>query len=79
MITASTIFVFRRKYTASEVPYRIKGYPAVPLIFIAAATVLLYFSFVQNLRDSIGGAIVILAGIPVYLWFARKKRISNQL
>ncbi len=78
MITASTIFVFRKKYTAAEVPYRIKGYPAVPLLFIAAAAVLLYFSFVQNLRDSIGGAIVILAGIPVYLWFARKKRLQDQ-
>ncbi len=77
MITASTIFVFRRKYSASEVPYRIKGYPAVPILFIAAASVLLYFSFVQNLRDSIGGAVVILAGIPVYLWFARKRRLGG--
>ncbi len=76
MIAASTIFVFRKKYAASEVPYHIWGYPAVPLIFIAAATVLLYFSFVQNLRDSIGGAIVILAGIPVFFWFARRHRLA---
>lgn len=76
MITASTIFVFRKRYTASEVPYRIWGYPVVPLLFIAAAAVLLYFSFVQNLRDSIGGAVVILAGIPVFFWFARKRRLA---
>lgn len=76
MIAASTIFVFRKRYTASEVPYRIWGYPVVPLLFISAATVLLYFSFVQNLRDSIGGLIVILAGIPVFFWFARKHRTA---
>lgn len=74
MVTASTIFVFRRKYAASEVPYRIWGYPVVPLLFIAAAAVLLYFSFVQNLRDSIGGTLVILAGIPVYLYFHSRRR-----
>ncbi len=72
MITASTIFVFRKRYSADEVPYRIWGYPVLPVLFIAAAAVLLYFSFVQNLRDSIGGTIVILAGIPVFYWFARK-------
>ncbi|HEU5402044.1 MAG TPA: amino acid transporter, partial [Terriglobales bacterium] len=64
------------RYSADEVPYRIWGYPAVPLLFIAAATVLLYFSFVQNLRDSVAGLLVILAGIPVFFGFARKHRTA---
>lgn len=76
MITASTVFVFRRKYATAQTTYRVWGYPVVPLLFIAAAAVLLYFSFVQNLKDSIGGSIVILAGIPVFFWF-RKRRAAE--
>jgi len=74
MITASTIFVFRRQINAATLSYRAWGYPVVPALFIVAATVVCYFSFVQNKADSIGGTIVILAGIPVFLWFARKKK-----
>jgi basic amino acid/polyamine antiporter, APA family len=76
MITASTIFVFRRQIK-DAITYRTPGYPVVPLLFIAAAAVLLYFSFVQNMKDSVGGAIVILAGIPVFLWFAKKRKLQR--
>ena len=78
MITASTIFVFRRRINAETLSYRAWGYPVVPALFIAAATVVCYFSFVQNKADSIGGTIVILAGIPVFWWFARKKKAENR-
>ena len=76
MITASTIFVFRRQINAATLPYRAWGYPVVPALFIAAATVVCYFSFVQNKADSIGGTIVILAGIPVFMWFAKKRKAT---
>jgi basic amino acid/polyamine antiporter, APA family len=76
MITASTIFVFRRQIK-DAITYRTPGYPVVPLLFIAAAAVLLYFSFVQNMKDSVGGTIVILAGIPVFFYFARRKRLAH--
>jgi APA family basic amino acid/polyamine antiporter len=57
-------------------PYRTIGYPFVPALFIATAAVLLYYTFTSNLRDSIAGLVVILLGVPVYFWFARKKRRS---
>ena len=74
MVAASTIFVFRRRERNVPRPYRTIGYPLVPALFIATAAVLLCYTFFSNLRDSIGGLIVILLGIPVYLWFARRKR-----
>ena len=74
MVAASTIFVFRRREPDVPRPYRTAGYPVVPALFVVTATVLLYYTFVSNLRNSIGGVIVILLGIPVYMWFARQKR-----
>ena len=73
MVAASTIFVFRRREPDIARPYKTAGYPVVPALFIGTAAVLLYYTFISNLRDSIAGVIVILLGIPVYLWFARQK------
>jgi len=71
MVAASTIFVFRKREPDAIRPYRTIGYPFLPAIFIATAAVLLCYTFASNLRDSIGGVVVILLGVPVYLWFAR--------
>ncbi len=74
MITASAVFVLRRKEPNAARPFRTWGYPLVPAIFIVAAAVLLYYTFTQNLRNSAWGVAVILAGVPIYLYFARKKK-----
>ena len=74
MVAASTIFVFRKREPDVVRPYRTIGYPFVPAIFIGTAFVLLCYTFASNLRDSIGGVVVILLGVPVYLWFAGNRR-----
>lgn len=68
MITSTTIFYYRRKETSAKT-YRVWGYPVVPVLFIAAAAVLLYYSYIENLKNSIIGTIVILLGVPLYLIF----------
>jgi len=77
MVAASTIFVFRKREPDVNRPYRTAGYPVVPALFIGTAAVLLYYTFMNNVRDSLGGVAVILLGIPVYYWFARKRRTSR--
>jgi APA family basic amino acid/polyamine antiporter len=74
MIAASTVFVFRRRDPDAVRPYKTWGYPVVPAVFVAASAVLLYYSFFDNLRMSLGGVAVIAAGVPVYVYFARRKR-----
>jgi APA family basic amino acid/polyamine antiporter len=73
VVATSTIFVFRKREPDVIRPYKTVGYPLVPALFIATAAVLLYYTFMSNLADSIAGVVVILLGIPVYLWFARKR------
>jgi APA family basic amino acid/polyamine antiporter len=74
MISASTVFVLRRKEPGLPRPYHTWGYPLVPAIFVLAAAVLLYFTFTDNLRNSAWGCIVILAGVPIFLYFKTKKK-----
>ena len=77
VVAASTIFVFRKRETGASRTYRTAGYPLVPALFIVTAAVLLCYTFLDNLRDSIAGVAVILLGIPVYLWFARRRRTRS--
>jgi APA family basic amino acid/polyamine antiporter len=74
MVATSTIFVYRIRQPNAPRPYRMKGYPILPALFILSAGVLLYYTFTQNLANSGIGLAVILAGIPVYLYFARSNR-----
>ncbi|HMF90741.1 MAG TPA: amino acid permease [Candidatus Angelobacter sp.] len=74
MVAAATIFVFRAREPNAPRPYKTWGYPVVPALFIVAAAVLLYYTFTDNLRNSFIGTLVILAGVPVYWYFARRRK-----
>ncbi len=77
MIAGSTIFVFRQRNPQAERPYRVWGYPLVPALFVLASAVLLYYTFTDNLRNSALGSLVILAGVPVFYAFARRRTNSE--
>lgn len=71
MLAAGTVFIFRRR--GEQPRYQMWGYPVVPLLFIATSAVLLCYTFAANLRNSLVGLIVIVAGVPVFYFFARKR------
>jgi APA family basic amino acid/polyamine antiporter len=73
MIAGSTVFVFRRREPHSERPYRVLGYPVVPALFVLACAALLYYTFTDNLKSSAGGCLAILAGVPVFYFFAARR------
>jgi APA family basic amino acid/polyamine antiporter len=73
MIASSTVFVFRKRDADASRPYRVWGYPAVPALFVLASTVLLYYTFTGNLRLSAFGTLAILAGVPVFYFFAWRR------
>ena len=65
-LTASTIFVFRRREPEVARPYSIWGYPLLPSLFILAAAILLVFSFADQPRNSLAGTGIILLGVPLH-------------
>ena len=73
MIASSTVFVFRRRDPQAIRPYRVFGYPVVPALFVLASAFLLYYTFSDNVRFSAMGCLVILAGVPVFYAFARRR------
>src|SRR6266853_2123349 len=78
MIAGSTIFVFRYRHPQADRPYRVWGYPVVPALFVAFSARLLYATFKDNLPNSAYGTLAILAGIPVFYFFARRKHITEK-
>lgn len=76
MIAGSTIFVFRRREPHAPRAYRVWGYPVIPVLFVIASAVLLYYTFADNIRNSALGTLVILAGVPVFFYFAARRNSS---
>jgi len=74
-LTASTVFIFRRREPDVKRPYSVWGYPVLPALFIVAAVVLLVFSFADQPRNSFIGAGVILLGVPLHRWFQRRQGV----
>jgi basic amino acid/polyamine antiporter, APA family len=78
-LTASTIFVFRRRAASRTRPFSVPGYPVVPVVFIAAAIVLTIFLIEDQPINALGGAGVILCGIPVHLLYQRWRQAPAHL
>ena len=72
MLTATTVFVYRRKRPDLARPYRVWGYPVLPAIFVVCAAAVLVWSYAGNLEGSLLGTALILLGLPV-LWLVRKR------
>lgn len=77
-LTASTVFIFRRREGDAPRPFSVPGYPVVPILFILAAAVLLAFSFHDQPRNSLLGSVVILLGIPLHYLLQRRKTVRDR-
>jgi APA family basic amino acid/polyamine antiporter len=53
MLATGSVFIFRKREPDLPRPYKTWGYPVVPILFIAAATVLLAYSFYQGLHPEL--------------------------
>jgi APA family basic amino acid/polyamine antiporter len=72
MLTATTVFIYRRRHPELRRPYRVWGYPVLPAIFVVCAAAVLVSSYGSNLAGSLLGTALILLGLPV-LWLVRKR------
>jgi APA family basic amino acid/polyamine antiporter len=75
MVTATTVFVYRKKLPDATRPYRVWGYPVLPALFVGAAGILLFYSYAENLKNSLMGTGIILLGIPLFS-LLRKNRTT---
>jgi APA family basic amino acid/polyamine antiporter len=54
--------------------YRIWGYPVIPAIFIISSLAIVANQIVSDPAESVFGLSLVLAGLPVYFLWARKKK-----
>jgi len=65
------VFVMRKKMPDSDRPYKVIGYPILPIIFILCATFFVVFSFKENIRNAVFGLLLVIIGIPFYFYFRK--------
>jgi APA family basic amino acid/polyamine antiporter len=66
LLTAVSVFVLRRKRPALSRPYRVIGYPVVPVLFVGMAALLLVNTALARPRESLMGVFVMAVSIPFY-------------
>ncbi len=69
ILTIAGIFRLRRLRPEAERPYKAFGYPIVPAIYIASATVILTVLFLYRPMTTFPGLFIVVLGVPVYVLF----------
>lgn len=75
-LTTIGLFVLRAKRPDEPRPYRAVGYPVLPALYVLAASGVAVTLLVaaKTRVQSLTGLLIVLLGIPVYLWWHRGAR-----
>jgi len=77
-MTTAGVLVLRRKRPEMARPYRVWGYPLVPIAFVLVAVALLYATLRESPRESGLGLGLIVIGLPFYYyWNPRLRRLGH--
>ncbi len=71
-LTAATLFVLRRRDGDRPVPFRVPLHPITTLLFILAAIYVVVGSITSNPGNALIGSGLLLAGVPVFLYWRRR-------
>lgn len=78
MLSMSAIFVLRAKRPDLPRPFRVPWYPFTPLIYLTLTGLLLIAAFVSRPYVSMISLVSMLAGVPVYYYFAGTGRSDSE-
>jgi APA family basic amino acid/polyamine antiporter len=68
----AAVIRLRRTRPGAARPYRVWGYPAVPLLFIVSSVALVANTLVEKPLESLLGLGLVALGVPAYLWWRRR-------
>ena len=74
VLTIIGLFRLRKRRPDLPRPYKVAGYPFVPLLYLLVALFFLIFIAIGDPRNSGFGMLTILAGLPLYLYWRWKER-----
>ncbi len=77
------VFILRKKMADVERPYRVWGYPIVPVLFVIFAIVFVVFTIYSDIANfangrtplinSLTGLLLVVVGIPGYVYWRKKE------
>jgi APA family basic amino acid/polyamine antiporter len=70
--TGAAVFVLRRTRPDAPRPYRVWGYPVVPVLFILSSLLLVQNTLFERPRESFLGLFLVGLGVPAYLYWRRR-------
>lgn len=73
-LTVIGLFVLRWKRPDIPRPYRCTGYPWLPAIYILLGTWWTMNTIVERPKEALAGTIIVLLGVPGYLYWKRQSR-----
>jgi APA family basic amino acid/polyamine antiporter len=76
VLTVSGLFILRKKRPDAERPYKALGYPVLPAIYVLLALLVAIFMILTNGENCLWGAVIMLAGVPVYFFIQQKKPLD---
>ena len=76
-LAAASVFIFRRTRPAAERPYRVPGYPLVPLFFVLMSIWFVMMTFVQKPAQAWAGLAFLALGVPIYFYWRRRNRLAR--
>src|SRR5258706_5070339 len=77
-VTIAGIFALRRKRPDADRPYKAPGYPFIPLLYIVAATAIMFVLLLYQTQTAGRGLVIVLIGVPVYLIWSRRSAAAKQ-
>lgn len=78
ILTIVGVFRLRKVQPTAERPYRAFGYPVIPALYIVGAGLVLVMLFVYRPATTWPGLLIILLGLPVYLFLTRRQGSLQQ-
>jgi basic amino acid/polyamine antiporter, APA family len=77
-LATASVFLFRKRLPNVPRPYRTWGYPVIPIVFILVTCYLIVNTIWTAPARSLIGLFLILLGFPLYLYWARKRRMATE-
>lgn len=67
-----SLFTLRKKYPHLERPYKVWGYPVVPIVYLGVALLFVINTLCTKPKESGIGLIIVLLGLPAYFYWMKK-------
>ncbi|GAB3265789.1 amino acid permease [Larkinella harenae] len=72
--TAIGVMLYRRSHPDLHRPYRVIGYPVLPIVFCLFCLTLVIITLIEQPREALMGLGLIATGIPFYFFWQRQSR-----